>query len=100
MCDVYDAITSKRVYKDKITPFETFEEIIEHGYGKLDTEIMLTFLNNIGNLYVGMNVRMETGEIGEIVFIPHDKLSQPLVKVGEEFIDFSTNKNYKIKEII
>ena len=100
VCDVYDAITSKRVYKDKITPFETFDEMMKYGYDKLDTDIMLTLLNNIGDLYVGMNVRMETGETGEIVFIPHDKLSQPLIKIDDQFIDFSTNKNYKIKEII
>ena len=100
VCDVYDAITSKRVYKDKITPFETFEEIIEHGYGKLDTEIMLTFLDNIGNLYIGLDVKLSNGEIGEIVFIPHDKLSQPLIKVDDKFIDLSVEKDIKIKEIV
>lgn len=100
VCDVYDAITSKRAYKDKITPFETFEEMIEHGYGKLDTEIMLTFLNHIGSLYIGLKVKMNTGEIGEIVFIPTDKLSEPLVRVGEKFIDFSQDSSYKIEKIV
>ena len=100
VCDVYDAITSKKVYKDKITPFETFEEIIEHGYGKLDTEIMLTFLNNIGNLYIGLDVKLSTGEIGEIMFIPHNKLSQPLIRVGDKFIDLSIEKNIKIENIV
>lgn len=100
VCDVYDAITSKRAYKDKITPFETFDEMIEHGYGKLDTEIMLTFLQNISNLYVGIKVKLNTGEIGEIIFIPSDKLSQPLVKVGEKFIDFATDHSYKVVEIV
>ncbi len=100
VCDVYDAITSKRVYKDKITPFETFDEMMKHGYNKLDTKIMLTFLNNISSLYVGLKVRLNTGEIGEIIFIPTDKLSQPLVKVGEKFIDFSQEHSYKIQEIV
>lgn len=100
VCDVYDAITSKRVYKDKVTPFETFDEIIQHGYGKLDTEIMLTFLNNIGGLYVGLKVKMNTGEIGEIVFIPPNNLSQPLIKIGEKFIDPIKDLEYIIEEII
>lgn len=100
VCDVYDAVTSDRVYKDKITPFKAYNEIMEHGYGKLDTELMLTFLNNIGDLYVGLNVKMNTGEIGEIVLVPYQQLSTPLVKVGNKFIDLATDKDYDILEII
>lgn len=100
VCDVYDAVTSDRVYKDKITPFKAYNEIIEHGYGKLDTELMLTFLNNIGDLYVGLNVRMNTGEIGEIILVPFQNLSSPLVKIGEKFVDLATDKDYEITEII
>lgn len=100
ICDVYDAVTSDRVYKDKITPFKAYNEIMEHGYGKLDTELMLTFLNNIGDLYVGLNVKMNTGEIGEIIFVPFQRLSYPLVKIGEKFVDLATHTDYEITEII
>ena len=100
VCDVYDAITSKRVYKDSVTPFASFEEIIEHGYGKLDTNIMLTFLNNIGALYIGLKVRMNTGEIGEVVFIPPNNLSQPLINIEGRFIDPTKDHEYVIEAII
>lgn len=100
ICDIYDAITSKRVYKNKITPFETFEEMRKIGYDKLDLDIMLTFFNNIGNLYVGLNVEMNTGEIGEIIYIPSQNMSKPLIKIGEKFIDLSSDNNYKIKQIV
>ena len=100
VCDVYDAITSKKVYKDKVTPFEAFDEIMQAGYGKLDTGIILTFLNNIRNLYVGLNVKMNTGEVGEVVFVPTDKISSPLIKIGEKFINLSENRYYSIEKIV
>ena len=100
VCDIYDAITSERVYKNKITPFETFDEMIKSGYEKLDVNIMLTLFNNIGNLYVGLNVQMNTGEIGEIVYIPPQDISKPLIKVKEKFIDLSKDANYRIEKIV
>lgn len=100
VCDIYDAITSRRVYKNKITPFEAFEEMRKIGYDKLDLDIMLTFFNNIGNLYVGLNVEMNTGEIGEIVYIPSQNMSKPLIKIGEKFVDLSSDSNYKIEQIV
>lgn len=99
ICDVYDAMTSDKVYREKQSPFQTFDEMINYGYGKLDTKIMLTFLDNIGDLYVGLKVKLNTGEVGEIVFISPQAPSKPLVKVGEKFIDFLDHKDYRIEEI-
>jgi putative nucleotidyltransferase with HDIG domain len=100
IADIYDAITSERVYKKKQTPFETFSEIKEVAYGKLDIKISDLFLSNIASFYVGSKVRMNTGEIGEIAFIYPHKIDQPLVNIGGKMVDISKEKGYSIEELI
>ncbi|AFS77759.1 HD domain-containing metal dependent phosphohydrolase [Gottschalkia acidurici 9a] len=100
ICDVYDAITSERAYREKSTPFDTFNELIDIGYDKLDTKIMLIFLNNIGSLYIGSKVKMNTGEIGEIIFIPSGNIDKPIVKIGNDYCDLSKNSQYRIIEML
>lgn len=100
VADIYDAITSERVYKKKQTPFETFHEIKEVAYGKLDIKISDLFLSNIASFYVGSKVRMNTGEIGEVAFIYPHKIDQPLVNLGGKLIDISKEKRYSIEELI
>lgn len=99
VCDVYDALNSKRSYKAKQTPFDTFKQMIEIGNGKLDFKIMGVFLIRIMSLYIGAKVKMNTGEIGEIAFIPPENMSNPIVKINNNYYDLSKNQNYKIEEM-
>ena len=46
------------------------------------------------------SVKLNTGEIGEIIFINKMKLSKPTVKVGEDYIDLAKCPGVYIKEII
>lgn len=100
VADVYDALTSERVYKKRVTPFDTFREFEKIGYGQFDVKVMLTFLANIANFYVGSKVRMNTGEIGEIVFVPPYSISQPIVSLGQSYVDLSKDTSYKIEEMV
>lgn len=100
VADVYDALTSERVYKRRITPFDTFREFEKIGYGYFDTKVMLTFLSNISNYYIGSKVRMNTGEIGEIVYVPPQCISKPIILIGDTHIDLSVDSRYSIVEMI
>ncbi len=100
IADIYDAITSERVYKPKRTPFETFKNIIDLGYGKIDVLILRTFLNNITSFYVGEEVKMSNGDISKIVFVPPNNITYPIVKVNNIYHDLSKNTDYKIIEMI
>lgn len=100
VADVYDAMTSERPYKARKTPFEVFKEIKDSEYGKLDIEVKNLFLQNIAFLYVGAKVRMNTGEIGEVVFVYPHKLDRPIVKLEGGLVDISKTDKYKIKELI
>ncbi len=52
IADVYDAMTSDRVYKKGATPFEAFELLKTEGEGLFDATILYTFINNISKYYL------------------------------------------------
>ena len=66
VADVYDAMISERIYKRRQMPFVVMERMMREGIGKLDTEILFTFLNNIANYYMGALLKLSTGVVGEV----------------------------------
>ena len=89
LADIYDAMTSDRVYRNKLCPFEVIKNLETQTYGKLDTRVLMTFLNNIARSYIGDFVELSNGEIAELVFINPTRVWQPIVKSGSELIDLS-----------
>ena len=101
ICDIYDAMTSNRVYRGKICPFEVIKMFESKVYGELDTQYLLIFLNNIAYTYVGSWVRLSNGVEAEVVFINGAQLSRPIVRtVNEEFIDLSVIKDLIIDSLV
>jgi putative nucleotidyltransferase with HDIG domain len=98
--DVYDALNSKRVYKEKMIPFNIFQKIFKMGYGYFDTNVMLTFIYNLVNYYIGIKVKMNSGEIGEVIYISQDDNFNPIIKINDKIIDLAKHNEYKIIEII
>jgi len=100
IADVYDAMTSNMTYRHRATPFDTFREFERIGIGNFDINLMNTFLSNLAQHYLGSKVRLNTGEIGEIVFISPQSIATPIVKVGGTYIDLYMDKKHKIEEFI
>lgn len=100
IADMYDAMISERVYKQRQTPFEVMDEMLKEGINKLDTAILLTFLKNIANYYIGVFVKLSTGDVGEVVFIHPHCVYRPIVKVGDNYIDLDTQKDIHIIDIV
>ncbi len=89
VCDIYDAMTSDRIYRDKLCPFRVIKTFEQQMYGELDTHFLLSFLQNIAYSYLGSRVVLSDNRQGEVVFINKTALSLPIVKVDEKFIDLS-----------
>jgi putative nucleotidyltransferase with HDIG domain len=89
VADVFDAMTSNRVYKNGTTPFRAFEMFMVEGFKLFDTKVLFTLLENLSAYYIGMKVMLDSGEVGEIVYIPPRNVLSPIIKVNDEFIDFS-----------
>lgn len=100
VADVYDALTSERVYKKRITPFDTFNELMGIGYGYFDTRILMTFLSNISTYYIGTKVKMNNGETGKVIFVAPQCISMPIVDISGRCVDLSQNRQLKIMEMM
>lgn len=99
VADVYDAMMSERPYKKKHSPFEVMQLMQEGAFGKLDTKILLTFLTNVANYYVGVYVLLSTGEVGQVVAINPICVYRPIIKVKEKYIDLFAEKTIDIIEV-
>lgn len=100
IADVYDAMTSARVYRGSLCPFKVIAAFENEGLQKYDAQYILTFLENIVNTYLLHRVRLTNGEIGEIVYINPDKLSKPTVKVGDKYVNLAHEPHLHIDSII
>jgi putative nucleotidyltransferase with HDIG domain len=98
--DVFDAMTSHRIYRSKVSPFKVAEYIVENSYDTLDPYIANTFLENISKYYVGNIVKLNNGEVGEIVLVNKQAPTRPLVKVNDKFVDLLKNQDYEIVDVI
>jgi len=69
IADVYDAMTSDRVYRRKMTPFEALNILADSMFEKLEPAACLTFMNNMGDYLTGSNVALSNGQKAKIIAI-------------------------------
>ncbi|HWT73714.1 MAG TPA: HD-GYP domain-containing protein [Mobilitalea sp.] len=100
IADVYDAMTSNRLYRDAICPFDVVENFERDGFLKYDPGYLMTFMERIVQSYIHNRVRLNDGREGEVVMINKLALSKPVVRIGSEFIDLSRELKLMIAEII
>jgi putative nucleotidyltransferase with HDIG domain len=99
--DIYDAMTSDRVYKAKADPFSVIETLANEMFGKIDAEFCTVFLQNIGNYLTGKFLRLNDGRVAEVVYYDHVSYNRPVIRTEDnEFIDLSRNKEIGINEVI
>ena len=100
IADVYDAMTSKRVYRGPLCPFKVIEIFIEEGLQKYEAKYILTFLNQITNTYIHNRVRLTNGQEGDIVLINQLDIARPIVKCGNEFVNLAERRELHVEAIL
>ena len=100
IADVYDAMTSNRVYRGPMCPFRVIESFEGNGYQKYGTHFLLPFLENIANTYLTSPCHLSDGRTGTIIFINKQKLSRPTVKCGNEFISLVDHPDLNIEYLL
>ena len=98
--DVYDAITSPRVYRAALCPFTAIEIFEEEGLQKYDIHYIMTFLQNVVYTYIQHPVRLSDGRVAQIIEANPNAYSKPLVQVGDEFMDLRDHRDIHIVEIL
>lgn len=112
IADIFDAMTSERVYRAAMCPFSVIKYFEDDGIQKYDIKYILTFLENVSNAYLNHRVTLSNGMEGNVIFINPNNFSQPVIRTeNDEIIDLqqsyyqsmlqlSNQKNISIETII
>lgn len=79
--DVYDAITSDRVYHRGIPPTAAMKKLLEWSEYHLDRRLVETFIKCMGIYPVGSLVELESGLMGVVVEINEHSQLEPTVRL-------------------
>lgn len=80
--DVYDAITSIRVYHKGMPPTEALRKLFEWSTGgHFNPKLVQAFIKGIGIYPAGSLVRMESEKLGIVREVVADRLLQPVVQL-------------------
>ena len=90
VCDVYDALTSNRCYKNGWEPAEALRKMAEWK-GHFDERIFYAFVKTIGIYPSGTLVKLKSGRLAVVIEQTEKSLLTPLVKAF-----FSTKSNEPI----
>ncbi len=91
--DVFDALTSDRVYSKKISPYKAMEYVISMVDAHFDTEVVKRFTRQIGFFYKGLYLELNTGELAVVVTAQH---ARPVVRVLKDARGMDVTNHYEI----
>ena len=81
VCDVYDATTSNRPYKEPWQPAHALRKMAEWSRSQYDMRVFHAFVRTIGIYPIGTLVRLKSGYLGVVMDQNETALLTPRVKV-------------------
>lgn len=81
IADVYDALTSDRMYHKSIPPTHALKKLLEWSGTHLDQELVHRFIRTVGIYPVGSLVKLESGRLAVVMEAGEKDQRRPIVKV-------------------
>lgn len=101
VADMFDAICSDRIYKERTSPFEAAQLIWNDACkGKLNPKIVSKFMQSIISMYIGSRALLSNGDEVEIVLIYADEPMRPFVRKGTEYFDLRNRRDLHLQKMI
>lgn len=96
ICDVYDALTSVRPYRNRYKPSEAIEYLFGNGNAQFDLEMVRVFCEHVSIYPVSTTVMLNTGQIGVISANHPGSVQRPTVRILREADGKSVSSPYEI----
>jgi putative nucleotidyltransferase with HDIG domain len=100
ICDIFDAMISKKPYGKGFSKIEAAEYLNWNTSSSFDTKMVYILVSKISEYMVGKKVILNTGEAGKIVFIDVNYPTRPTIQVGDRIVDLIKDKKIKIIKIV
>lgn len=106
--DVYDALSTKRVYKEAWEPSVALKRMVEWGPGQFDRDTLMRFIRYLGVYPVGTWVELDSKQVGFVLSLNENKL-KPVVQLKlalrdrrliNETLDLSGNTDDFISNVV
>ena len=97
IADIFDAMTSNRVYDKKMNIFKVMEKFQKETFGKLDYKMVTLFIKKFLEFYIGSEVTLNTGDKAKILNFNSFEITKPILMTGEgKIIDTSRVRTVEI----
>lgn len=102
VCDVYDALVSRRVYRDPMNPSEAIEYLMSNCWTMFDPFYVKKLMEYISPYPTGITVELSTGEAALVIKQSSLNRMRPVVRVVKttEDIDLMKVLNITITKIL
>jgi len=100
VADVYHAMCSDRVYQKGQSPYLVVEQLVQDSFGKLDPNIVHTFVNGITQFAVGTLVELSDGTLGKIVFTDRKHPTRPMVETSGKIVNLAEARHLSIVKVM
>lgn len=84
IADIYDAITSNRVYRKSLNNYEAIEIIMSYASSELDASLVKVFLRHVPVYPVGTLVQLNNKSRAVVIGQNRDLPLRPIIRVFEE----------------
>lgn len=96
ICDVFDALTSNRSYRDAMLPHTAMEILFAGANTHFDSELIRVFQRSVATYPEGVTVELNTGETGIVVSYQFSAPARPIVRVIKDPYGNRVHKPYDV----